>query len=127
MDPNSALIINEKEAAVVRELFQQQAQQKHVFIYCRVAAEDDARLDEQVTECRTHCETNGFLVIDTFKEFGSGITLDREELAKMRARYGEVDAIVIIDRERLSRRLDLYQTLIAEMQEYHVEIISVNE
>jgi len=105
----------------------QSVDQKRVFIYCRVAAEDNEKLGAQVQQCQDHCETDEFLVIDTFKEFGSGATLGREELTKMRERLSEVNAIVVIDRERLSRDINLYQALVQEMQQHSVELICVNE
>lgn len=103
--------------------------QTHVFIYARVAAEDATKLDEQVRGCQTHCQENGFLVVDTFKEFGSGNTLDREQLSLMltRCKSGEIDAIVVMTPDRLSRNADLYQKLVAALEEHHVEIIEVHE
>src|SRR5579859_2062868 len=85
-------------------LTQQQDTRKRVFIYCRVAAEDAARLDEQERGCRDYSEANEFMIIAVFRVTGSGNTLDHEELTKMRERYkaGEVDGIVVLNPTRLA-------------------------
>jgi predicted site-specific integrase-resolvase len=130
--PNLALVIKEPEATVVRELFQAQADkttQKRVFIYTRLAQEDDQRMEEQVKTCFDFCQEKGYRGVDIFQECGSGNTLDREALTRMRERYkkGEVDGVIIMDPTRLARNFDLYHALREEMQEYKVEIIPVHQ
>lgn len=128
---NSTLTIHKPHAAIVRDLFQDQIEKstpKRVFIYARVAAQDDKKLEEQVKACFNFCQEKGYRGVDTFQTNGvSGNTLDNEVLSRMYERYNEVDAIVVLSPDRLTRDVTLYQTLVQEMQQHHVELICVNE
>jgi site-specific DNA recombinase len=100
-----------------------------VDIYCRNAVEDGNRLAEQEAACRKFAEEAGLTIGMVFAEIASGVSLEREQLTRLRRRYlaGEIQGVVILARERLSRSLAHYVILREEMDNHDVTLYCVEE
>lgn len=100
-----------------------------VDIYCRNAAEDGNTLDSQEAACRQFAEEAGLTIGMVYTEIASGVSLEREQLTRLRRRYlaGETQGVVICARERLSRSLVHYVMLREEMDTHDVTLYCVDE
>ena len=100
-----------------------------VDIYCRNAAEDGNTLAEQEAACRQFAEAAGLTIGMVFTEIASGVSLEREQLTRLRRRYlaGEIQGVVICARERLSRSLIHYVMLREEMNAHDVTLYCIDE
>lgn len=98
-------------------------------IYARVATaeEEDARLSAQVTACRAYAQERDWALVGEFSEVGSGASIDREQLSRMRDRIaqGSVGAVIVYDLNRLSRNLVHLLRLQAEFGEHCAKLYSV--
>jgi site-specific DNA recombinase len=91
-----------------------------VVTYSRVSTEDQAKhgysLPSQIEACRKYAEERDWSVVAEITDDGvSGATLDRPGLDRIRdmARAEEIDAILVYEIDRLSRKL-VYQLIIEE-------------
>ena len=80
-----------------------------VVIYCRVSGDaqerDGTSLETQERACRDLVSEGQHYLVDCIKEVGSGYTLDRDGLSRVRqmVRDGVVDIVVSLELDRLSR------------------------
>ena len=93
---------------------------KRVATYSRVSTEDQAKhgysLPSQIEACRKYAAEHGWTVVAEISDDGvSGATLDRPGLDRIRdmAQAGEIEAVIVYDIDRLSRKL-VHQILIEE-------------
>src|SRR4051794_21531974 len=82
-------------------------------IYCRVSTDgqekDGSSLETQEAACIAYANKQGWEIVQTIRETGSGATLDgRPKLSQLRAliRAGAVDVILVYALDRLSRDSD---------------------
>jgi site-specific DNA recombinase len=93
---------------------------KRVVTYSRVSTEDQAKhgysLPSQIEACRKYAEERGWTVVAEISDDGiSGATLDRPGLDRIRdmAQARGIEAIIVYDLDRLSRKA-VYQMLLEE-------------
>jgi site-specific DNA recombinase len=93
---------------------------KRVVTYTRVSTEDQAKhgysLPSQAEACRKYAEEQGWTVMAEISDDGiSGAVLDRPGLDRIRdmSRAREIDAILVYELDRLSRKL-VHQLIIEE-------------
>ncbi len=100
-----------------------------VDIYCRSAAEDGNTLAAQEAACRQFAEDAGFRVGMVYAEIASGMRLEREKLALLRTRYtgGEIQGVVVMMLDRLSRHVPDFLLLQEEMRAHTVTLHCVKE
>jgi site-specific DNA recombinase len=91
-----------------------------VVTYARVSTEDQAKhgysLPSQIEACRKYAEQQGWSVVAEISDDGvSGAILDRPGLDRIRdlIQTGEIDAVIVYDLDRLSRKV-VHQLLIEE-------------
>lgn len=96
-------------------------------IYCRVST-GSQELEQQVKACEGFCGYRGFEFV-VFSETGSGKDFNRPEFYKMleRIRAGEFQSVVCFRFDRLGRNVRDLLDFFSEMENRHVEVISVNE
>jgi site-specific DNA recombinase len=97
---------------------------KRTAIYSRVSAEDQVErygLPVQLRACREYSEKNGLSIVAEISDEGiSGTILDRPGLARIRAmaRAREIDTVLMLDVDRLSRELAHLLILKPELESY---------
>lgn len=104
-------------------------------IYCRVSTEDQEKegssLDTQREACLVKAEELGYEVPDdlNFTETYSGLTLDRPLLSKLRYRAcnGDIQAIIVLKPDRLSRVGEDILLLAKEFKLNSMKLILVQE
>ena len=80
-----------------------------VCVYCRVANENQAEMEQQRKTIYDYCENKGLKVSECFCDNGvSGLKYDREGLSKMFNVLQKGDTVVIKDIARLSRNVGQY-------------------
>lgn len=80
-----------------------------VYVYCRVANENQAEIEYQRKTINNYCENKGLKVSECFCDNGiSGLQYDRSGLSKMLNVMQKDDIIVIKDIARLSRNFGQY-------------------
>ena len=90
-----------------------------IAIYARVSTDEQAlhgaSLMTQVAECRKHIGPTTETIIEFIDPGESGITLDRPQLVALREQigHGVIQRLVILDPDRLSRKL-VHQLLLTE-------------
>jgi len=97
-----------------------------VAIYARIAKKRHLNYLEKQVEClRKHCEKKGYKVILEVKEIASGVNENRKGLQRLinMAKRGEIDKVVIENKERLARFGMTYLTHFFES--YGVEIETI--
>lgn len=104
---------------------------KTAVVYARVSTADQVKgtsLDGQVEACEQYAAEHGYKVLKTFREDISGARLDRPKLDQVRdmAAGGELEAIIVLEVDRLSRVLTHQMLLIEEFQRARVDILFVN-
>ena len=99
--------------------------------FCRVATEDQERLESQKEACLKRAHELDYEVPEEFiiLETCSGSTPDRPKLHKLRqwVRDKEVDAVIAYTLDRLSRNLGHLIILLEEMEKAGVTLILVTE
>lgn len=108
---------------------------KRAFRYHRVSEskqskEDRYSLQEQEELTTTRCKQRGYVVVGNCREVHTGAELDqRPEMSKLREmiRRRELDVIVCISLDRLSRSQNHQEVLAYECAKYGVQIELVNE
>jgi site-specific DNA recombinase len=104
---------------------------KAAAIYCRVSTEEqvaNTSLRGQLDSCREHAARLGYTVTKEVQEDFTGTRLDRPGLSEIRlmAEGGELDAVVVYEVDRLSRRLAHTLLLQEEFERRGVELLFVN-
>lgn len=108
---------------------------KNAAIYCRVSTEDQERegssLDSQKEACLVKARELDYQVTESlhFKETYSGLTVERPQLTKLRtkAKNGEIQALIVLKPDRLSRVGEDILILAKEFKMYGVKLIFVKE
>ena len=100
---------------------------QRVALYCRVSTADQscARQERDLT---AFAERSGYEVINTFKEAGSGVKLDRAERKRIMAlaQARQIDAVLVTELSRWGRSTtDLLATL-KELEARRVSLIALN-
>lgn len=104
------------------------AGKKRVALYCRLAHENSVMMECQRNYLRRWAAENGCEVADEIAEIGSGVRLDRPGLTKAMQAVQEkrIDALVVKDLDRLTRRtLDAFQ-IMERLKEQGVDLICVD-
>ncbi len=102
-------------------------------IYCRTASAhegSDFSLAVQADRCRVYCERLGYQVTEVITDSGqSGNTLERPGLTRLRALVaaGQAEAVVTLNTDRLTRRVDHWFILYEEFLGAGVPVFIVNE
>jgi DNA invertase Pin-like site-specific DNA recombinase len=100
---------------------------QRVAIYCRVSTADQS-CERQERELIAFAARAGYEVVGTYKETGSGVTLDRSERRKVMAlaQAREIDTILVSELSRWGRStIDLLNTL-RELESRRVSVITLN-
>lgn len=92
-------------------------------------SEDNFSLETQQQQCRALAERLGITVVADEADVHSGYSLKRPGLTRVRAlaQAREVDVLVVWKLDRLSRRITHWGTLLAELEEAGVAVVSVEE
>ena len=100
-----------------------------VDIYCRSAAEDGNTLGAQEAACRQFAKDKGLTIGMVYTEIASGVSLQREKLSILRTRYvaGEVQGIVVLTLDRLTRHTPDLLALQEEMGLHNATLHVVKE
>ena len=89
-----------------------------VVIYCRVSTDDSGQTNEtQERECRRYCESQGYMVLDVYRDERTGSNTNRDEWSNMINRivmHEDVDYIVAYDQSRVTRGED-YENIRAKL------------
>jgi DNA invertase Pin-like site-specific DNA recombinase len=96
-------------------------------IYCRVSTADQS-CERQERDLIAFAARAGYEVVGTYKETGSGVTLDRSERRKVMAlaQAREIDTILVSELSRWGRStIDLLNTL-RELESRRVSVITLN-
>lgn len=104
---------------------------KAAAIYARVSTEEQVKntsLKGQLDACRQHAIQQGYTVIREVAEDFSGVRLDRPGLGELRdmARSGDIQALVVYEADRLSRKLGHLLLLQEELDRAGAELVFVN-
>lgn len=100
--------------------------------YARVSTEEQVEgysIPVQLEGARKKAQEEGYTILEELVDQGhSGATLDRPALSRLRqlASSREIEAVVIHDPDRLSRKLSHLMILTEELQGQGVEVIFVN-
>lgn len=105
---------------------------KRVVTYSRVSTEEQAKsgssLESQREACAKYAQEQGWMVIAEIEDAGvSGATFDRPGLDRIRdmAQEGQLDALIVYDLDRLSRKAVYQMVLEEELGKAEVTIHSV--
>jgi putative resolvase len=84
-----------------------QSQVPRAGLYARVSTrkqKDAGNLDRQIARLREHAQAQGYLVVETLSETGSGVNENRPRLHRLlrMVRDGEVDVVLIEYQDRLA-------------------------
>ena len=93
-------------------------------LYLRVSSDgqvDGTSLDTQEAGCRAYCAEQGHRIVMVETEAASGGSLERPGLDRIRAAIakGDVDLLVVLDLDRLSRSQNHLGVLFCEIEETH--------
>jgi site-specific DNA recombinase len=102
-------------------------------VYCRVSTEEQAQegysLEAQEKYCRQFAQSNGYKVIEVFRDEGkSGTTLDRPAFKDLLARAQQdksINAVIVQETDRLARNTKDHLTIRAILHKAGVRLISV--
>lgn len=108
---------------------------KKAILYIRVSTDEQAEkgysLSDQEERLYRHCERNDFEVVKTYQEDYSAKTLQRPALTQLRAfakkHKKEIDALVFVKWDRLSRNTRDSYFLIDEFKELGIETIAIEQ
>jgi site-specific DNA recombinase len=106
---------------------------KRAVIYCRTATVSEGSalaLLAQREHCMSYCQRQGYEVVEVLVDEGqSGVRLDRPGLVRVRelVQAGSVDALVIFQRDRLSRQVSHLSLLYREFSDASVALLVVSE
>ena len=102
---------------------------KKIAIYVRVAStlqQDGMSFDTQKAECANLAASKGHQVdaASVYQEVGSGMTLDRPQLTKLRAlaAAGELENLIVYNASRLSRNARDFLALVREFEGHGVVV-----
>lgn len=90
-----------------------------VALYARVAQQNHARIEQQLTTLRQFAAAQGWHIAAAYTDNGeSGNSLARPGLDRLRedARLGHFSRVLVTDPDRLSRSFADYATLVAQWQ-----------
>ena len=78
---------------------------KKVCLYCRLALEDQAKLDSQIENLKNFAKQKDLEVVKIISEFGSGLNFERKGLTELVeiAKSKQVDMILTKDVARIGR------------------------
>jgi site-specific DNA recombinase len=104
---------------------------KTAAIYARVSTEEQVKntsLRGQVEACREYAQKQGYTIIREVTEDFSGARLDRPGLDELRgmADRGEIEALVVFEADRLSRKVGHLLLLEEELSRRGVGLLFVN-
>ncbi|SFG86356.1 recombinase family protein [Enterocloster clostridioformis] len=90
-----------KKAAIYMRI----GRKKRAWIYCRVAAPDKAALRMQKKALSAYAEEKQFEVVGITTEQGSGLSFDRDGIAKISraVKQNQIDVLLIANISRLGR------------------------
>lgn len=105
---------------------------KRAAIYTRVSTtgqKDNFSLPGQLVVCRQYAAAHSFTVIVEYQEVASGATLDRPKLDELRnlIKQREIDALIVVCVDRLSRNQANYYLLKSELRKSSVELHYVDK
>ena len=106
------------------------AEQKNVFIYCRVSTKKQqelGNLERQKERLVSYCIEKQYNIVDIFEETASGLNDTRRELTKMFKRLEEVNSIIIEYPDRLARFGYKYLEEFGKSYNVNIEVIENNE
>ena len=105
-----------------------------VVIYVRVStarqAEHDLSIPDQIAQCRAHCESQGWVVVDVFCEPGaSALDEDRptfqEMIYKAKRHDRPFQKVVVHSLSRFSRDAFHFELYVRELKNVGVSLVSV--
>jgi len=98
-----------------------------VAIYCRVST-DKQELEQQIESCKKFCEYKGY-EYTLFSDIMSGKDMQRPQFLDMlsRIRRFEFEGIVLFRFDRLGRNAREVVTLLEELENKGIQVISLNE
>ena len=102
-------------------------------IYSRVSTDaqerDSTSLETQERACTEYAEAQGWTIVCTLRDTGSGFSLDRPGIAEIRslAGRGQVDVILSYALDRLSRKQTHVAILVEQVEEYGASLSFVTE
>src|SRR4051812_23388941 len=105
---------------------------KTAAIYARVSttsqAKDGTSLTTQLEICRDYAKEHNYSVVKEIVEDISGAVLTRAGLEQIRnlAEAGEIEAVICLDPDRLSRNLAHMLVLTQEFQRHNVALIFIS-
>lgn len=100
---------------------------------------DGYGLDIQESSIKEYCERNGYKLINIYTDAGiSGVMKDDENdlskrpgwtqmLADLKSNKDDIDAIVVLDVDRLWRNIDATAYVRRQLRKYNVEIYSIHQ
>lgn len=86
--------------------------------------------EAQENEIREYCQQQGIELVKVFREYAPGSTLDRPELMELQryaAENEDVDAVVVVDLSRLSRKPSDMEVIINRLRFCGVSVHSVRK
>ena len=100
---------------------------QRVAIYARVSTGDQS-CERQLAELATYAERNGFEVVGTFKETGSGAKNDRVERKKVieLARHRAIDLVLVSELSRWGRSTPDLRSTVERLAECSVALRALN-
>ena len=104
-------------------------QDKRVWLYCRVAHEDAAALENQKQLLLTYAEKKGYKIVGVTSEAGSGMTMDRpgwNNIIKA-AETQTMDAVMAVNCGRIARNTIEYLKCESRLSAYRVAIETVQD
>jgi site-specific DNA recombinase len=128
---------NEEGTSNKTNLLEQATAPRRAALYTRSAAsqepgEENNALATQIRLCKMHCQVQGYATDEKhiYSEIGSGNDgqSPRPQLTALleAAKQGAFEVLVIATQNRLSRRLIHANTIIEELQQYGVQVESVD-
>ena len=109
---------------------------KKVILYCRVSSDEQAKggsLKYQADALRRFCDSNGFEVVDTYREDYSAKTFDRPEMKKICKKYlrkrkeVEADGLLVLRWNRFTRDASDGWEYISKFRRFGIEVNAAEE
>jgi len=107
---------------------------KSAFGYYRVSTDEQAKegksIEAQTRICRRWAKDNDFVILEEFADEGkSASTLNRPALQDMlsKCKEGEVNAIIVLDTDRLARNTLDHLTIKALIEKKNIQLISISQ
>ena len=99
-----------------------------VWLYVRVAINEGDALKKQQAELEAFAAKKGYQVIGVSSDTGSGIRNDRPGLNEVKAvaTEGKIDALLVTNISRVSRRLDDTVALHTLLAQHDVDILALD-